>query len=425
MPSRADRDRLERALRWGAALLLAAAAWSALAPARAARRREVAAADTIALASWTGRPAAETLAVSVAEAPGPVVRAWLAALRAAGVAVSWHGEPEPVALAVEMRADPAGGARVLVAGRPDRMLVIADSLGPVDSARTRAGGVAFALPSWTGAVSAGTTRARARVSRGDTLAWRRIVVLGRAGWEARFVITALEERGWEADAQLAVAPGIAVRQGRPFPLDTARHAAVVVLDSLAGGDASAVVRFLAAGGGVVLGPGTATGLLAAVAPALESPRVAPLPRPVALDGRPALARRPLRPRADAVALERRDGAIVAAARRAGPGRIVQVAYEDTWRWRLGGGDGAPDAHRDWWTDLVAAAARLPAAAPRPADVDDPAPVAALVRAIGPAAATDPPAVVHQDPRRWLGWLAALGLASLLGEWASRRLRGAA
>ena len=49
---------------------------------------------------------------------------------------------------------------------------------------------------------------------------------------------------------------------------------------------------------------------------------------------------------DAVPLESRDGRVIAAARRAGAGRVVQLGYDDTWRWRLAGTGDAPAAHRD-------------------------------------------------------------------------------
>ncbi len=312
----------------------------------------------------------------------------------------------------------------MVAAPSGSTVHLADSLGVVDSARVTAGGVAFALPAWTGPVGVRAGDAGATAARAHAREPRRVVVLGRAGWEARFVATALEERGWDTEVRLGVAPGIAVTQGRPLPLDTARHAAVLVLDTLEARDAVAVVRFVAAGGGAVLGPGTAAGALAALAPAREDPRVVPAHRAIADDARPRLARRPLRPGPDAVALEREAGTVVAAARRGGPGRVVQVSYEETWRWRLGGGDGAADAHRDWWADVVAAAARVPMAEGPPAAAHDPAPVAALTAALGPARGSAARGTGGPDPRRYVGALALLAFGCLIAEWTSRRLRGA-
>jgi hypothetical protein len=131
------------------------------------------------------------------------------------------------------------------------------------------------------------------------------------------------------------------------------------------------------------------------------------------------------PRADAVVLERLAGDAVVAARRAGAGRVVQVGYEETWRWRLAGDAGAVDGHRDWWTDVVVAAAR-PAVLPAiPAAEDDPAPRAALEAALGPPREPSPAAARARDPRGSAGLLALLGFGCLLAEWMSRRLRGAA
>jgi hypothetical protein len=176
----------------------------------------------------------------------------------------------------------------------------------------------------------------------------------------------------------------------------------------------------------VLGPGAAPGALAALAPAREGAREAAPVRAVTAASRATLARRPLNPRADAVVLERVAGIPVVAARRAGAGRVVQVGYEETWRWRLAGDAGAVDEHRDWWTDVVAAAAK-PTIEPAPlTDGDDPAPAAALVAALGqPADDAAPRQGGMPDPRRALSVAALAGVLGLLGEWLSRRLRGAA
>ena len=37
-----------------------------------------------------------------------------------------------------------------------------------------------------------------------------VVIIGRAGWEAKFVAAALEERGWSVRLRVSVAPGIVV-----------------------------------------------------------------------------------------------------------------------------------------------------------------------------------------------------------------------
>jgi hypothetical protein len=130
-----------------------------------------------------------------------------------------------------------------------------------------------------------------------------------------------------------------------------------------------------------------------------------------------------RPHADAVVLERRERAAAVAARRAGRGRVLQAGYDETWRWRMAGGDDAPDAHRAWWSRAVAAVAHAPAAERPVAVLPDEAPVAALHAALGPPAAVEE-ASSGAIPRRPEAWLFALALASLVAEWTSRRLRGA-
>jgi hypothetical protein len=124
---------------------------------------------------------------------------------------------------------------------------------------------------------------------------------------------------------------------------------------------------------------------------------------------------------DAVALESRDGRIAAAARRVGAGRVVQLGYDETWRWRLAGTGDAPAAHRDYWSSVVAAAAYR-ATTRAAATLDDAAPLASLHAALGePTAARGTPAFVGARLPWWM--LAALA-ALLLAEWGSRRLRGA-
>jgi hypothetical protein len=261
---------------------------------------------------------------------------------------------------------------------------------------------------------------------------RRIAVLADAGWEARFVVAALEERGWPVDARLRVAPELDVVQGRPLPLDTTRHAAVIVLDSLPERDARAVAGFVRSGGGAVLGSGAVAGPLAGLAPGGVGAWVRP-PTLIFADNAPrrALGFAPVTPlRPGAVALETRGRAVAVAARRVGSGRVVQVGYGETWRWRLAGGANAPDAHRAWWAGIVASAAYRPVVAP-----DEPAPHTALAATAGPApyallvSALGPPVVATTiaEPRERPRWLVpALGLflfASLLAEWASRRRRG--
>jgi hypothetical protein len=242
-----------------------------------------------------------------------------------------------------------------------------------------------------------------------------------------------------------VAPGIAVTQGvsgAPAPaLDTATTAAVVLLDSASADAATGarLARYVRDGGGLVLvGDAAAAPTVRALA-AGSVGTVAP-GVPGAIDGptpQRGLALLPVVPRADAVPLERRGADVAVAAHRVGAGRVAQVGYVDTWRWRMASADDAPAAHRAWWTRVVGAVAY--AAVPNAGDetvralmvsnarssTNDPAPLASAIAALGPPSAA--PSTVRgrtpTGPRPSDDALAALAGAALLAEVASRRMRG--
>jgi hypothetical protein len=201
---------------------------------------------------------------------------------------------------------------------------------------------------------------------------------------------------------------------------------VVALDETARPRAEQVARFVRAGGGVVLGAGAAAvPALAAISPARPAaPFTATLGGLASAAPRSGLPGRSLAAlRADAIVLERRGPGVTVAARREMLGRVVMIGYDETWRWRLQGGPQSPDEHRGWWSGLVGSVVRA-VLVPRPqADAADPAPLAALVSALGPPSAGAPPHAA--DGWRWDGVLLALCLALLLTEWLSRRTRGLA
>ena len=136
---------------------------------------------------------------------------------------------------------------------------------------------------------------------------------------------------------------------------------------------------------------------------------------------------------EAVVLERseRPGAPVAmAARRVGAGRVLQVGWDQSWEWRMLGGDDAVESHRDWWRALVQRTAFAPSSAnasqadrwqPLPGDA---APTADLVARLGPAQspATLPAMSAPLTPPS--PWWFVIAATALLAEWWSRRLRGA-
>jgi hypothetical protein len=129
---------------------------------------------------------------------------------------------------------------------------------------------------------------------------------------------------------------------------------------------------------------------------------------------------------DALLLEARDGRSAVAARRAGLGRVLQVGYDESWRWRMQGGEPGIEAHRRWWSDAVAATARRSVAERtiRLSPVHA-APRAAVVAALGSSTPDDATDGAPRARRGMKPWLLVLSLGLLLAEWSSRRLRGAA
>jgi hypothetical protein len=147
-----------------------------------------------------------------------------------------------------------------------------------------------------------------------------------------------------------------------------------------------------------------------------------LVRPALRSGRPAsrelLGLHDLAPLvADAIPLERRGDHVAVAVRRAGAGRVGQVGYLETWRWRMEGGADGVTAHRAWWAALAASVAYGSESDAGGAG-GDPAPRAALFTALGEPGMPGSHSPVVLFPVV----LAVLGVC-LLGEWLSRRLRG--
>ncbi len=383
------------------------------------------------LATWPLGP--ETLTVVTDTALDGVTSAWLAARRDAGAPSRWGNRATPAsAVALEPTLDPGGGVRALVAAPRGAVVQLGDSVGAIDSATVHRGGVVFTVASPVGRATARVNGSPARSHPPAVARPRAVIVLARAGWEAKFVTAALEERGWPVEVRLVVRPDTSVVQGSPARLDTSRVAVVVALDASAAPQAAALGAFVRSGGGLVLGPDAAmNAAFANLRAGATGPRQAPLSIAVAArDPRRALPLVPivtLEP--GAVALERRDATIAVAARRVSAGRVVQVGYDDSWRWRMTGPDGAREAHRRWWAALVASASpeRLAQATfggPAAVSTAD-APLARMVADLG---APDPTLLSRSggaspDPGPLGWWWGVLALAALLAEWASRRLRG--
>ncbi len=422
------RGGLEWGLRVAALALLAWLVWLAAVARRATGEHRAARSAALmdSLASWTLDPRAESLHVTLDELPSREERDWLSALRRSGAVVSWSSRGNtPLALSVEPLNDPAGGVRLLVAAPSGSRVVLSDSLGALDTVVTTGPSASMRARASIGTDRAFSGGTAASAIPADSLASRNVVVLGSAGWEAKFVIAALEESGWKVSARLAVAPGVFVRQGS-VQLDTAITGAVIALDTTAARDARAIEHFVRSGGGLVLaGDASHSARLARLAAGPAGTRVRAAS--MAFDDsapRSALGFYPVAARAGAVPLEARDGMTAVAARRVGAGRVVQVGYDATWRWRLQGGSDSPNAHRAWWSQVVGSVGyRASHAVARVDETVDPAPYAATFAALGEAVAPErsPAAPARRPVLR--GWMLFALLVMLLAEWASRRLRG--
>ena len=428
MPSRAEiRGTLELALRATSLVVLAWMLWLSLD--RGRLERVVSARSTnlaAALRDWSAAGVApDRASIRLDSTPTPTERDWMRALAHSGSSVTWNGSLPASAVSVHPVASPRGGLKVLVAAPSANRVTIEDELGLIEGATATSGGARFDAPSAVGQVLAKVGSTRARAIAADSIRLGRVLILGSAGWESKFVVSALEEAGWKVDAEMRVAPSVDVTQGALSAIDTSRYSAVVALDGSAALRAAEINRYVASGGGLILAG--VTGSLDGFA-SVRAGTTGRVQVPSVLEAEPGsttLASLSLLPigslRSDAVRLDVRRGVIAAAARRHGSGKVVQEGYVDTWRWRMSGGDDSPAAHREWWTRLVSSVAYAPTVGAARESVDN-APNARLIEALGapsqPAASL---ATAAGSISLWL--LFAILSLSLLAEWASRRLRG--
>ena len=431
---RSRRNQLELGCRLSAFALLGWLLGIALTP-RAGRRTERATAAMLAeaLPTWTRAGGRVALHAELSAVPNAWSIDWLAALSRAGRPVSWSGSPPPVAISAEPLVDPEGGARIDVAAPRAATVALSDDVSAIDTLRIATIGASVAVPVLAGVAAARSGDQRFAAATIDSIRLGRIVVIGRAGWEGKFVVAALEERGWRVTGRWSVAPGVDVAQGA-LTLDTSEVSAVVALDSSAASFGGAIERFVRNGGGLVLAGTSALARgLASLAPAASIQRVAPRALNVDTLDRAAAGFYALSAlRVDATPLERRQDRIAVAARRVGAGRVIQMGFDESWRWRMAGAPGAETAHRDWWSRIVGSVAFAPLVSNEKAAPTDavPAtvgaafdvPVAMLIDRLGPPRAGPPADVQRWSPDSRI--LLALMLVLLLVEWTSRRLRGA-
>jgi hypothetical protein len=419
---RSPRSRFEFACRVGVFVLLGWLLGASVIP-TSGRRAEIVSGASLEsrLASWTRLPSNVALHTNLDVTPSAASIDWLAALRHSGHSVTWTGSPPPLAVSTEPVADPRRGTRIDVATPAGLDVTLRDDAGVLASLRVGNFGASLTAPVVVGRIAASVRGETASVRAPDTARIRSVVVVGSAGWEGKFVVTALEERGWPVIARFAIAPGVDVGQRASLVLDTARVAAVIAVDTTLGGLGGAIERYVRMGGGLILsGPSSLARSIAAIAPGALGARFRPAALPADTIGLGATGFYPVMALGpSAIALERRAGGVSMAARRVGAGRVIQVGYDDSWRWRMAGAPGSDAAHRLWWSRLVSSVAYAPLATSE-AGVSA-APVAAMIARIGPPRplAATARGGFTVDHRIYM----ILMMILLLAEWGSRRLRG--
>lgn len=430
MRSRAEsRVWLEHALRAVVVLALAVLLWQSLREfdttgGRAISAREL---DTGMLTEWSATPGAPRIHLDLDRVPSAIERRWLIALNGMG-RVTWEGDLPSLMVSVQPLAAPGGGSNILMAVPSRSSVALTADGGATNTMAAEHGGTTVTLGSPANYVTALVRGSFASTAQRDSIRTGRLVVIGRPGWEAKFVVAALEEDGWKVDALIRVAPGVDVTQGSTAVIDTARYSTVIALDGAAAPYANRIAEFARLGGGVVLAPRAAS--LGAMA-GLRAGTVGRTP-PDSRGGVPgehgirSLQFVPITSLTnDAVPLETRSAAVVTAARRIGAGRAMQVGYEDTWRWRMSGGEDGVREHRQWWTRIVSDVAYAPRMPRRAGDrPTDEAPVLSLVAGLGPSTSQEDMASLTGSTSDWMAWLLMLLGLVLIGEVASRRLRGA-
>jgi hypothetical protein len=424
------RVRVEQALRGIVIVVLAVMLWQSLHGQTDAGGRSVSARGIgrASLADWSSFPKApSTIHVQSDNVPSKIERAWLAALAGAGSSLTWGGDPPAVMIDAQPVASPGRGTKVLVAAPGGSSVVLSDDVGVIDTLRAQGAGASVTLNSVADQLTARVKGSVASTIARDSVVLHKILVIGDAGWESKFVVAALEEQGWKVDALIRVGPSVDVTQGAPTLIDTSRYSAVVALDGSASPYANRILDFARAGGGVVLGPKAASLDVMSPVRAGAVGRSTSGSRSIQSGGSVSLATLALAPialRNDAVPLERRTGVVATAARRIGAGRSLQLGYEDTWRWRMEGGEQSVRDHREWWTGLVSSVAYAPRV-PRvtTTTATDEAPLTGLVAAIGPAAPEGGMSNPTGRASDWIAWLFVLLALALVGEVTSRRLRG--
>ncbi len=386
------------------------------------------------LVRWSTQETPHDIHAVLDSIPSPELRDWLASFPATQTAMSWEGVSlKPSAVSVEPIADPRKAVRVWVAAPNEGQVAVSDSMGLIDSVAITSGGAVLNLHHLDGPVTATIDGTAATAALRDSLKVKPVLILGIASWEGKFIMASLEEHGWKVDARFQVSPkgkGVVVQGPAEPRIDTANYGTVIVLDSSAAKYAGALANFARNQGGGVIVTGYAAPLNAfqgimpgnATMPSILSEEIA------ARDS--SFARSVLKIakitglHSSAIPIEKRKDDVTVAAWVLGKGKVMQVGYLDTWKWRLGGIEQDPNAEYTlWWSRMVSGVTYAPRYDVQVVNEVEPTPMASLVGILGkPETKEAKAAGILNDPRL-LPFLFGLVMAAFLLEWASRRLRG--
>ena len=160
------------------------------------------------------------------------------------------------ALAVTSEAEwrQVGGTRVQIAASDSMVTAISDAAGVLDSQSVTQAGVQIRTGPLAGVLGAAgrTIHAAGVPLRAGAPAVARVLIVGEATWESRFISAALEEAGWPLDLAVTLSPKVTIASGAIRSPSNALHAAVVVLPGAPASVVSALPSFVRSGGGLII-----------------------------------------------------------------------------------------------------------------------------------------------------------------------------
>src|SRR5687767_4436302 len=191
MPSRAESRLLfERVLRGVVILALAGLLWQSLPGQTASAGRSASARGTElseSLREWSTTPGISSIRLHLESIPSQTERAWLAGIAAVGSGLTWSGDVASTMIDAQPLASPAGGTTVTVAAPNGVPVVLSDEAGLIDTVNAQRNGVGIVLRSVTNRLTAAVGGSVASAIQTDSVLVRRVLVIGNASWESKFV----------------------------------------------------------------------------------------------------------------------------------------------------------------------------------------------------------------------------------------------